>query len=178
MNPGDPLHTFADAVVLLLDRGSPAVGPMGEAAVRVLVDEQGTVVGTVAGPGTTVRTAVVADADRTLGEFADSPAITLLVLDVPHLVLVRDGAVVGVVRTSVVADYLASGAHQPARNELGSSGASADGFLPGAVRIAVAHVACAQPDCGHVNAVEYWNPRTPPRCANPDRAPHDLVFKG
>ncbi|KOX21238.1 hypothetical protein ADK67_27710 [Saccharothrix sp. NRRL B-16348] len=120
--------------------------------------------------------AVEVDAGLTFAQLADSPAISLLLLGITRLVLTRDGTPAGVLPVARVSDYLASGTHPALGNQMGPAGASADGALPGRVRLAAAHVACAH--CGHRNTLEHWNPRRPPRCANPDREPHDLELGG
>ncbi|NUT99065.1 MAG: hypothetical protein HOY78_44390 [Saccharothrix sp.] len=189
MKPGDRIADHADDdFTVLAAELTPAETRAFLRGVGVVVDDDGTVLGTVTAPeladagADTVASwralppAVTADADQTFAQLADSPAITLLLLGITHLVLTRDGRPVGVLPASRVSQYLASGAHPLHGTELGPAGASADGALPGRVRLAAAHVACAH--CGYRNTLEHWNPRRPPRCANPDRAPHDLELGG
>ncbi|GAA2979730.1 hypothetical protein [Actinokineospora diospyrosa] len=170
MRPDDPFSSVADTEVTLVRAAAEFTS-----GTAVLLGADDEVLGTVTGAGQ--RPSVLVDADMTVAEFARSRAITLLVLDMPYLVLVRDGAVFGVVARSVVAEYLASIAHKPSENLMGIGGGAADGVLPGPVLLPLAHVACKYPDCGYVNAIAYWHPQKPPRCANPDRAPHDLVLE-
>ncbi|WP_125788028.1 MULTISPECIES: hypothetical protein [unclassified Amycolatopsis] len=154
----------------------------------VVVDDEGTVLGTVTAQELAyadaetlaswraLPPAVEVHADQTFAQFADSSAVTLLLLGITRLVLTRDGTPVGLLPVARVTDYLASGAHPLPGNEMGPAGASSDGALPGRVRLAAAHVACSH--CGYRNVLEHWNPRRPPRCANPDRAPHELELDG
>lgn len=187
MRPADPVAKYADHDIAVLPAElTPAEARALLTGVGVVVADGGGVLGTVTAAellGADADTladwcelppAIEVDADLALVELANSPAITLLLLDIPRLVLMRDGKPVAVLAVSLMANYLASGEHLLPGNEMGPMGASADGTLPGRVRLASAHVACAE--CGHRNALEYWNPRRPPRCANPDRPPHDLTL--
>ncbi|MET9972921.1 hypothetical protein ABZZ80_45475 [Streptomyces sp. NPDC006356] len=189
MRPTDPVAKHADHDIAVLPAElTPAEARALLTGAGVVVADDGGVLGTVTaaelsgvGAGTLadwhdLPPAIEVDADLALVELANSPAVTLLLLGVPRLVLMRDGKPVAVLAVSRMADYLASGEHPLPGNEMGPMGASADGALPGRVRLASAHVACAE--CGHRNALEYWNPRRPPRCANPDRPAHDLRLEG
>ncbi|MEV0236080.1 hypothetical protein [Nonomuraea sp. NPDC050786] len=189
MKPGDRIAEHGDhEFTILAGELTPAEARAVLKGVGVVVDDDGTVLGTVTAPELAganadalaswraLPPAVEVHADRTFAELADSPAITLLLLGITRLVLTRGGTPVGMLPVARVSDYLASGAHPLSSNEMGPAGASADGALPGRVRLAAAHVACMH--CGYRNTLEHWNPRRPPQCANPDRAPHDLELGG
>jgi hypothetical protein len=187
LRPTDPVAKHADHDITTLPAElTPAEAKALLTGIGVVVAGDGTVLGAVTVAdlaGVNAETlavwrglppAIEVEAEQTLADLANSPAVTLLLLGAPWLVLTRDSAPVGVLAVSRVADYLASGEHPLPDNELGPAGASADSALPGRVRLATAHVVCAQ--CGYRNAIDYWNPRRPPRCANPDRAAHDLTL--
>lgn len=189
MKPGDRIAEHGDhEFTILAGELTPAEARAVVKGPGVVVDDNGTVLGTVTAPelaGANADTltswralppAVEVHADQTYAELADSPAITLLLLGITRLVLTRGGKPVGVLPVARVSDYLASGAHPLSSNEMGPAGASADGALPGRVRLAIAHVVCVR--CGYRNTLEHWNPRRPPRCANPDGTPHDLELGG
>ncbi|MBM7775588.1 hypothetical protein JOD54_005792 [Actinokineospora baliensis] len=170
MRPDDPFSSVADTAVTVVRAEGESTG-----GIAVLLGPGGVVLGTVTDSG--VRPSVLVESDMTIDAFVRSRATTLLLLDMPYLVVLRDGAVFGVVAKTVVAEYLASGAHRPTGNPMGIGGGASDAVLPGPVRLPLAHVACKHPDCGHVNAIEYWHRDRPQQCANPDRAPHNLVLE-
>lgn len=189
MRPTDPVVKHADFDITVLPAElTPAEAKAVSAGIGVVVADDGNVLGTVTAadlagvdaasladwPG--LSPAIAVDAELTLAELANSPEITLLELDIPWLVLTRDGAPIGALAATRVADYLASGEHPLPDNPMGPWGSATDSQLPGRVRLAAARVTCAE--CGHRNALDYWNPRRPPRCANPDREPHDLTLGG
>ncbi|MGM1064551.1 hypothetical protein [Saccharothrix sp. Mg75] len=189
MKPWDRVVDHGDhEFTILAAELTPAEARAVLRGVGVVVDDHGAVLGTVSAPELAdadadtlaswpaLPPAVEIDADQTFAELADSPSISLLLLGITLLVLVRGGTPVGTLPVARVSDYLASGEHLLSGNEMGPAGASADGALPGRVRLAAARVACAR--CGYRNALEHWNPRRPPSCANPDREPHDLELGG
>lgn len=189
MNPRDLLAEHAHTeFTILASELTPNEARSVLTGVGVVVDDEGTILGTVLAPdlaGTDAATlaswpelpaVVEVQADLTFAELADSPVLPLLLLGVTTLVLTRAGKPVGVLPVERVSDYLVSGAHPLSGNDMGPAGASADGALPGRVQLGAAHVACAH--CGHRNTIAHWNPRRPPRCANPDREPHDLRLGG
>ncbi|MEV0225420.1 hypothetical protein [Streptomyces sp. NPDC050704] len=188
MRPTDPVAQHADHDIAVLPAElTPAEAKALLTGTGVVVADDGGVLGTVTAAdlaGADADTlavwqglppAIEVDADLSLADLVNSPAVTLLLLGVPRLVLLRDGTPVAVLAVPRVSDYLASGDHPLPDHEMGP-GAPADSALPGRVRLASAQVACAE--CGHRNALDYWNPRRPPRCANPDRPPHDLTLEG
>jgi hypothetical protein len=189
LRPADPVVKHADhAIAILPAELTPAEAKALLTGIGVVVAEDGGVLGTVTAADLTgaeaetlavwpgLPPAIEVDAELALVDLANSPAVTLLLLRVPRLVLMRDGTPIAVLPASRVADYLASGEHPLPDRSMGPMGASADSALPGRVRLASAHVACAE--CGHRNELDHWNPRRPPRCSNPDRPPHDLTLGG
>jgi hypothetical protein len=190
MNPQDLLadHAHDEFVVLASELTLTEARAVLTTGVGVVADADGTILGTVLAPDLAdahtgslaswpkLPATVEVRADLTFAELADSPVMPLLLLGVTTLVLTRAGEPVGVLPVQQVSDYLASGAHPLTGNAMGPAGASADGALPGRVRLGAAHVACTH--CGYRNTILHWNPRRPPRCANPDREPHDLRLGG
>ncbi|WP_394621478.1 hypothetical protein JNUCC0626_20970 [Lentzea sp. JNUCC 0626] len=189
MTPHTPITDHAHTeFTILAGELTPSEARAVLTGVGVVVDDDGTILGTVLATDLAdaaadtlaswpdLPPAVEVRADLTFAELADSPVLPLVLLGVTTLVLTRAGAPVGVLPVARVSEYLASGAHPLAGNDMGPAGASADGALPGQVRLGAAHVACAH--CGHRNTIAHWNPRRPPRCANPDREPHDLRLGG
>ncbi|MDI3389519.1 hypothetical protein QIS99_25480 [Streptomyces sp. B-S-A8] len=191
MRPTDPLAQHADHDIAVLPADlTPADAKALLTGTGVVVADDGGVLGTVTAADLAdadadaeiladlrgLPSVIAVDADLTLVDLINSPAVTLLLLGIPRLVLLRARTPVAVLAVSRLTDYLASGEHPLPDNEMGPMGASADSALPGRVRLPRAQVACAE--CGHRNALDHWNPRRPPRCANPEGPAHDLTLEG
>ena len=65
---------------------------------------------------------VLAEADQSVQELAASPAVTLLDLEPPAVVLVRGATVVGVLTIDALAEELARGGYEPEPTTMGPHG--------------------------------------------------------
>jgi hypothetical protein len=113
--------------------------------------------------------AVLCTPGLTLGEFANSAAVTLL--DLVHGLVLRDGdEVTGVVPAEAVTAYLPHHQLQELRSSEWRLSAT-DSRLAGE-SVIKGHSVCRI--CGHLNIVDFYDKLRPPLCAGPDPADHVL----
>ncbi|MEV0405678.1 hypothetical protein [Actinoallomurus sp. NPDC050550] len=119
---------------------------------------------------------ILVAADTTAAEFVSSSAVTLLDLadDIPGLVRVSDGRPVGVLPVEELDALLATGGYEPPPTTMGPFGAATDAILPGGARVPKARVRCAEPGCGWLNELDFYDRTAPPRCANEGLPEHPL----
>ncbi len=149
----------------------------GEWDYAVVVDDAGhvTALGTAEeiADGLALAPGVEIPAGMPLTEVVAGEAVTLFDLNPHGAVVVAGGDVVGVLPTSVI-DLAIAGSDVGIRT-MGVEAAT-DSTLPGTIRVPTAWVRCAWPQCGFVNAVNFYDPGRPDQCGNPDLPGHAITL--
>jgi hypothetical protein len=122
--------------------------------------------------------AVLVPADWTYAQLVGSDAVTLLDLTSTGVLLVDGEQPVGVLPLDAVRRYLSQNQLLVDTRTLGDDGAADGGLaaagLAGDYQLGRARVVCAEPGCGYVNALNFFDRYRPPDCANPNLPAHEL----
>ncbi len=168
----DPSYEVVDAA------GGPARSAVRSGARYVLTRRAGAGIVALGAAGEPPGPAVLVPADWTYPDLVDSDAVTLLDLTSAGVLLVDGERPVGVLPLDTIRRYVAENQLLVNTRTQGDDGA-ADGGLAGAglagdYQLGRAQVVCAEPGCGYVNTLNFFDRYRPPDCANPDLPAHEL----